>query len=154
MNDLLRDYGHQVLVVEDCDEDFDTVMEAARLGGVRHQLVRAASVDEARACLAAAEPGAFAFMLLDCSLPGEDGLALLQEARRDARHASLPVVVLTTSISPRDRNAFYAAGANAYHGKSVRYDESLDTLQHLFSYWLRQVILPVPRNLAAMDVPL
>lgn len=150
----LRDFGHQVLVVEDCDEDFDTVTEAARRSGIAQQLVRAVNADEARRCLAAAQPGAFAFVLLDCNLPGEDGLVLLQEARRDPRHAGLPVVVLTTSISPRDRNAFYDAGANAYHAKSVRYDESLVTLERLFDYWLTQVILPFPRRVAALDAPL
>ena len=62
--------------------------------------------------------------------------------RRDPRHGALPVVVLTASISPRDRDAFYAAGANAYHVKTVHFSAGLDNVQQLLHYWLTQAILP------------
>jgi CheY-like chemotaxis protein len=81
-------------------------------------------------------------MLLDFNLAGLDGLALLRHVRGDPVLAALPVVVFTTSVNPRDRDAFYAAGANAYHVKSVRYDICLQTLETIFDYWLNRVALP------------
>jgi two-component system, chemotaxis family, chemotaxis protein CheY len=81
-------------------------------------------------------------MLLDFNLPGRDGLALLRQVRGETALAALPVVVFTTSVNPRDRDAFYAAGANAYHVKSVRYDLCLQTLEAIFDYWLNRVALP------------
>lgn len=142
MNQPTHSYFQPVLVVEDNPEDFDTVREAAQRDGLRNRLVHAASADQARALLAETAQAPYAFMLLDCSLPGEDGLTLLQELRRDPAHQALPVIVLTASLNPRERNAFYAAGANAYHVKKVGFDDCLATLHGIFRYWLDQVILP------------
>jgi two-component system, chemotaxis family, chemotaxis protein CheY len=142
MSDLLLASGRPVLVVEDSDDDFDTVVQAAHLAQVRNPLMHAANADAALLLLAEPRLQPFAFMLLDCSLPGEDGLELLQALRRHKAHALLPVVVFTASVNPRDRHAFYLAGANAYHVKKVRFDECLACLQSIFHYWLTQVVLP------------
>jgi two-component system, chemotaxis family, chemotaxis protein CheY len=138
-----------ILVVEDSDDDFDTVVEAARRGQVRNRLVQARSADEARVVLAAHAANPFAFVLLDCSLPGEDGLSLLQELRAGPTNALLPVVVFTASVNPRDRDAFYAAGANAYHVKKVGFEDCLATLQQIFRYWLSDAVLPDPAALVS-----
>lgn len=135
-------YLQPILVVEDCDDDFDTVRVAAQRANVRNRLVHARSADDARRILATRPAVSFAFLLLDCSLPGENGLSLLHELRQDAQYWSLPVIVLTASINARDRNAFYAAGANAYHVKNVVFEVGLSTIQHIFHYWLTDVILP------------
>ena len=129
-----------VLVVEDSDDDYDTIVEGARRAGVPNPLVHAPDAAVARARLG--EPHAYAFVLLDHNLPGTDGLDLLAELRALPGRATLPVVVFTTSGSARDCAAFYRAGANAYHVKSVRFDECIDTLQAVFGYWLRRVALP------------
>jgi two-component system, chemotaxis family, chemotaxis protein CheY len=134
--------GRPVLVVEDSDEDFDTVAEAAQRSGVPNAMVHAVDAEDALRRLAGGAPGAFAFMLLDYNLTGLDGLTLLRHVRGDPRLVALPVVVFTTSVNPRDRDAFYAAGANAYHVKSVRYDACLQTLEAIFDYWLNRVTLP------------
>lgn len=131
-----------ILVVDDSDDDFDTVCIAARRAQIGNLLVHARDADEARALLSAVPAVAYAFMLLDCNLPGEDGLTLLEDVRRHPQHRSLPVVVLTASINPRDRDAFYAAGGNAYHVKLVNFEKGLANLEHVFHYWLTQVVLP------------
>ncbi len=136
-----------VLVVEDCDDDFDTVLHAAARAGVRNRLVRAVDADAARrllACdvLACDAAGGFAFVLLDDSLPGVDGLALRDHVRRDGLLAHLPVVVFTTSINPRDRDLFCAAGASAFHVKCVQYTDSLVTLVAIFERWLKRTAPP------------
>ena len=131
-----------VLVVEDCADDFDTVIKAATLAKVRNRLIRAADADVAQRLLTSAPASTFAFMLLDYHLPGMDGLALLDHVRRDAALAGLSVVVFTTSINPRDRDAFYAAGANAFHVKSVQHADCLHTLELIFARWLNRSALP------------
>lgn len=131
-----------ILVVDDSDDDFDTVRMAATRSGIGHALVHARDADEARRMLSSVPPVAYALVLLDCNLPGEDGLTLLEEIRQHPRHRALPVVVLTASINPRDRDAFYAAGVNAYHVKMVNFSEGLANLEQVFRYWLTQVILP------------
>lgn len=142
MSELIASHFLPVLVVEDSVDDFDTVVEALQQLNIRNRLVHAANADSARHLLATPGCGPFAFVLLDCSLPGEDGLSFLQDLRRDPATTRLPVVVLTASVNPRDLNAFYAAGANAYHVKRVRFEDCLSTVQDIFRYWLGQVMLP------------
>ena len=141
-----------VLVVEDCADDFDTVVEAAARAGVGNRLVHAVDADGAQRLLGGEAAGGFAFMLLDQNLPGTDGLSFLKQLRRDPLLSRLPTVILTSCGNPRDRDAFYDAGANAYHVKAVHYLDSLRTLEQIFGYWLNSAALPdmtPPRSAAA-----
>ena len=139
-----------VLVVEDCDDDFDTVVVAAARAQVANRLVRAAEADVAWRLLAVEPVESFAFMLLDYNLQGPDGLSLLDQVRGEGLLARLPVVVFTTSVNPRDREVFYSAGASAFHVKSVQYTDCLNTLESIFGQWLNRVTLP---NGAAISSP-
>ena len=140
--DLRDAVRRPVLVVEDSDDDFDTVVEAAGRAQVLSRLVRAEDADIAEGLLALSPVGHFSFMLLDYNLRGVDGLTLLQQVRSNPLLATMPAVIYTTSVNPRDRNAFYDAGANAYHVKGVQYGECLNTLENIFDYWLHRVALP------------
>lgn len=131
-----------VLIVEDSDDDFDTVLEAATRARVSHRLIRAADAEAAQSLLTRDAVGAFAFMLLDYNLPGLDGLAFLSTVRRDPALAALPVVIYTTSVNPRDRDAFLLAGANAFHPKSVQHADCLRTLESIFEHWLIRAVPP------------
>ena len=145
----------RVLVVEDCDDDFDTVVIAAARANVPNVLVRAADAEAAQRLLKVDLAGSFAFMLLDHNLWGLDGLALLDQVRRDGSLAGLPVVVFTTSVNPRDRDVFFDAGASAFHVKSVQYTDCLHTLQSIFGQWLNRAprqtdaAAPLPTRRAA-----
>lgn len=148
--DLTEPDRRAVLVVDDCAEDFDTVVEAATRGRVPNRLVHAADAESARGLLGADRAGSYAFMLLDYKLPGIDGLAFLRQLRRDPHGAWLPTVIYSTSVNPSDRDAFYAAGANAYHVKRVRYGECLRTLEGIFGYWLNCAALPAGTAAASL----
>ena len=137
-----------ILVVEDSDEDYDTVVEAAREKGVRNPLVRAVDADEAMLRFDENRVPGFAFVLLDNNLPGISGCELLGDLRTRPTLRRLPVVVYTTSTSTRDCDACYEAGANAYHVKSVRFDDCLRTLGDVFQYWLHGVLRPSPATAA------
>ncbi len=131
-----------VLVVEDCDDDFDTVLVAATRAKVGNRLIRAADAEVAWRLLARDQAGAFSFMLLDSNLRCLDGLALLEHLRSDGLLDHLPVVVFTTSINPSDRHAFCVAGASAFHVKSVQHTDCLRTLEAIFERWLSRAPLP------------
>ena len=131
-----------VLVVEDSDDDFETIVDAALQVGVANRLVRAVDADGAARLLSQHLPDDFAFMLLDYRLPGRDGLSLLRQLRGDPQFAKLPIVVFSTSVNPRDREVFYDSGANAYHVKPMQYSDGVLTLAAIFVYWLNHVVLP------------
>jgi len=134
-----------ILVLEDSDDDFETVCDAARRAGVTHQLRRAKSGDEFMKILRQ-DDFLPEFVLLDLNTAGADGREALRFAKTDARLRSVPFVVLTTSANPRDLGFCYDCGANAYHVKPVRHDEHLRALGEIFHYWLRVVVLPEKRE--------
>ena len=58
-------------------------------------------------------------VLLDVSLPGMDGLAVLGHIRADAKLQRLPVIALTAHAMHGDRERFLKAGFNDYVSKPI-----------------------------------
>lgn len=134
-----------VLVLEDSDEDFNTLEEAAKRAGIAGCVRRAVTGD---ACLDLLQgnghtPLRPSVVLLDLNTPGMDGREALVAIRANPALRDLPIVVLSTSANPRDLAHCYGHGANAYHLKPVRYTDHLQMLSEVFSYWLTSVVLPV-----------
>jgi CheY-like chemotaxis protein len=138
-----------VLVIEDSDEDFETVLDAARRIGMAGEVRRALNSDEGleqlHACTA---PGAqrHALVLMDLNTPQGDGRDMLRQMQVDSRLRALPVVVLSTSNNPRDVEFCYAHGANAFHVKPVQHAAHLAVVAHIFEYWLTRALLPEGRT--------
>lgn len=138
-----------LLVVEDCDEDFETIQEALLKFDPTPQVFRAFNGEQCLALLRGenAPPLTPALVLLDLNLPGRDGRDALQEIKTDAALRVLPVVVFTTSSNPRDLMHCFEAGANAYHIKPLGYTDYLKALHDVLFYWLRCVALPEKKGL-------
>ena len=136
-----------LVVVEDSDEDFDTLIEAAREAGITQTIHR---VDTGGDCLELLRgqlidsldpwPAMPALILMDLNSHGIDGREALVAIKSEPRMKDIPVVVLTTSANPKDVAFCYQAGANAYHVKPVRYDQYQLLLSGLLQYWLNTVI--------------
>jgi CheY-like chemotaxis protein len=137
--------SRHIVVVEDSDEDFDTVQDAARRGGMRHPIERARSGAECMRLLRGSQGSRDALallVLLDLNTPGDDGRDVLRDIRSDGALGTVPVVVLSASANARDLQFCYANGANAYHVKPVDHALHLKVLQDIFAYWLGSVVLP------------
>ena len=78
-----------------------------------------------------------AVVLLDLKLPRIEGIEVLRRIRADERTATLPVVVLTSSMQADDISRSYALGANAYVRKPVDFVEFVDMSRVLVEFWLR-----------------
>ena len=139
-----------VLVVEDSDEDFDTLSEAAAKVGITRTMYRVASGGDALAMLrgqgGVVLPQLPVLILMDLNSHGIDGREALVAIKTDDALKEIPVVVLTTSANPKDMTFCYQAGANAYHVKSVRHDQYLLLLGAILRYWIESV---TPRSAAA-----
>ena len=131
-----------LVVVEDSDEDFDTVTEAVRRSGVTAEVRRATTGAAGLAVLRELAPDRPSVILMDLNTSGTDGREALAVLKADPALKSIPVVVFSTSANRKDVGFCYAAGANAYHVKPVRYPEHLTVLIDLLTYWLSRAVLP------------
>jgi two-component system phosphate regulon response regulator OmpR len=77
------------------------------------RVTAAADAAEARASLRSLRPD---LMVLDVTMPGETGLELVDDLRRNG-DPELPVLLLTARGAPEDRIAGFEAGADDYLGK-------------------------------------
>jgi CheY-like chemotaxis protein len=119
----------RILVVEDYPV-------AQRL--MRHQLGRGghdvalasdglAGLQALRAALEEDKP--FQLAIVDVSMPGMDGLTMLEQLRQEPRLAGLAVIMLTASFLDEDRARAAAAGAFAFLGKPTASAELLATIE-------------------------
>lgn len=79
-----------------------------------------------------------ALVLLDLKIPYLSGLEVLQKIRGDARTRAIPVVVLTSSVEETDKEACLKMGADGFFVKPVDFDEFIELVRQLNSYWLGQ----------------
>jgi PAS domain S-box-containing protein len=81
-----------------------------------------------RAALAALAEGGIDLLLLDANLGDLDGMEILRHVRQDPRLRGLPVIVVSADVFPASVARALAAGADAYIGKPLDFDEVLHTI--------------------------
>jgi len=81
-------------------------------------------------------------ILLDLHLGSEDGCALLKRLRADARFATIPVVIFTTSDDPHDLARCQTNGANGYVVKPGTFAELIQCTTDICRYWLNRNRVP------------
>jgi len=118
----VTEYKARILLAEDNDGDVFLVRRALQKRGVSHELIVAHNGEEALFWLnghAGEEMKADApdLILLDLNLPRVDGAQLLSHIRKSDSFSCTPVIVLTSSDSPKDRQMAMDLGANLYFRK-------------------------------------
>jgi len=86
--------------------------------------------EEALASIARERPD---LVVLDAMIPGANGFDVLARLRADARHADLPVLVLTAKGQPADREKMMALGANDFMTKPFSNQELLLRIRDLLT---------------------
>jgi len=142
----IRPNSFVLLVIEDSDEDFDTVAEAVALSEVTVEVLRATTGEAGLILLRELAPDRPTVVLMDLNTAGTDGRTALADVKSDVALKAIPVVVLSTSSSPKDIEFCYSVGANAYHVKPVRYPEHRQLVIEIARYWIGQVALHAGRT--------
>jgi CheY-like chemotaxis protein len=104
----------RILIVEDNPLNRLLIRDILALRG--HEVIEAATVDEARAALAAHKPD---LLLLDVQIPGGGGEAVIREVRKRADLADLPIVAVTSLAMPGDRERLLGIGFQGYLSKPI-----------------------------------
>ena len=121
--------GVRILVVD--DEAYITDLIAAGLRFVGFEVDTAAEGRDALAKVAATRPD---LVVLDISMPGIDGLEVVERLRRDG--VATPVVFLTARDAPADRVRGLHVGGDDYITKPFSLDELLARIEAI----LRRVV--------------
>lgn len=106
-----------MLVEDNIDDAFLTkrILRKAGIGDIRI----AEDGREALAILLASGEPLPEMLILDLRLPGVDGLEVYQQLRRQERTRALPVIILSSSEDPKDREKCLNLGAVAYLTKPL-----------------------------------
>jgi CheY-like chemotaxis protein/DNA-binding transcriptional regulator YiaG len=81
-------------------------------------------------------------IVLDLALPKSGGVELIRALKKNPHTLSIPVVVLTNSISARDMMDSYRFGASGFIQKSVDLEEYVRSIDIAITYWAETVVLP------------
>ncbi len=135
---------YKIMIVEDNPDDIALIERALKKNNFRCLLVIKRNGEEAldylfRECLIPDLPH---LVILDLKLPKIDGLEFLKTVRDSETTGILPVVVLTSSIEQKDLIESYRLGANSYIRKPVNFDEFIEIMNLVITYWLRLNIYP------------
>ena len=68
-------------------------------------------------------------------MPGKDGRDVLKEIKGNKELRGIPVIVLTTSSSEKDREASYELGANCFVTKPDSYRELVNITDSIARLW-------------------
>jgi two-component system, response regulator len=116
----------RVVVVEDNEDDRDLLRRQLRKSKIDSHVKFLSDGKEALDFLADLPPPApfcdLIAIFLDLKLPGMNGVDVLRQIRRMRRVRHTPVVIMTSSLDPRDFEACQNLGVSAYIPKPVTFD--------------------------------
>jgi CheY-like chemotaxis protein len=136
----------EILLVEDSPSDTELTVEALKEAKIHNHL--SVVEDGVDAMEFMRRQGRFAsaprpdLIMLDLNLPRKDGREVLAEMKSDPDLKTIPVVVLTTSRADQDVLRAYQLSANCYITKPVDFDQFLNVVRSIESFWLFVVTLP------------
>jgi CheY-like chemotaxis protein len=104
----------RVLIVEDNALNRMLLHDLLELRG--HEVVEAATVDEARHAI---DAGQLDLLLLDVQIPGGGAEAVIRHAHARAEFAEIPIVAVTSLAMPGDRERLLGSGFHGYLSKPI-----------------------------------
>jgi two-component system cell cycle response regulator DivK len=115
-----------ILIIEDNDKNLKLVRDVLQVKG--YATAEAGNAEDGIVLARERKPD---LVLMDIQLPGMSGIDAIGMLRADPATAAIPVVAVTASVMPQDRNKITEAGFDAYVGKPINLKEFLDTVRKM-----------------------
>ena len=132
----MKQHRIHLLLVEDDDLDVMNVHRAlAQAPEVASITVARDGIEALRLLRAGELPMERLVVVLDLRMPRMSGLDMLREVRSDLRLKRVPVVVLTTSDEPSDRDVAFCLGISGYFVKPAAPSRFRQIMDAVRSYW-------------------
>ena len=127
---------HSVFIVDDDTDDRESIKEAFLANKHQQDFTFMVSGDQLITHLTEANDSKHpSLILLDLNMPGKDGTEVLREIKGSEHLRAIPIIVITTSSSPRDREKSYKLGANCFLTKPDSYQELVAITDSIARLW-------------------
>ncbi|GAB2635336.1 response regulator [Belliella aquatica] len=85
-------------------------------------------------------------IILDVNLPKLNGHEVLKYLKNSEKHKHIPVIMLTTSSSPRDINESYKNHVNCFITKPIDVEDFINAVISIENFWINIVKLPTSKE--------
>jgi two-component system response regulator len=136
----------EVLLVDDNPADTDLTSEVLAHNGCPTHIH--AVINGVEAIMFLRRQGKYAnvprpdFVILDLSLPGKDGRAVLAEVKADPLLRKIPIAIFSTSEARQDILRSYELGANCYVSKPGNLRDFISAVSSIGEFWFGLAHLP------------
>ena len=136
----------EVLLVDDNPADTDLTTEVLARSGCPSHIH--AVTDGVQAIAFLRREGKYAhatvpdIVILDLSLPGKDGRAVLAEVKADPVLRKIPIAIFSTSEARQDIMRSYELGANCYISKPGNLRDFISAVTSIGEFWFGLARLP------------
>ena len=124
-----------VLLIENDPMDILTIEQVFSELRIRNPLIIVRTCEEAQDYLKKDEKQNPCLILLDLNLRRMNGIEFLKSLKKDPDLKKIPVVILSSSTDPKDKNACFEYGIAGYMMKSRDHKYIYDMMQTIILYW-------------------
>lgn len=130
---------HSVFIVDDDADDRESIRDAFLENKHQQDYVFMKNGEQLLEHLYKGEAACSqSVILLDLNMPGKNGITILKEIKNNKTLQPIPVIILTTSSSEKDRTISYESGANCFVTKPDSYQELIDLTDSIARLWFVQ----------------
>ena len=113
-----------ILIIEDNEKNRKLMRDVLQVKGYR--TVESETAEEGLRLAGTLAP---ALILMDIHLPGMNGIEALGALRADPATRGIPVMAVTASVMPQDRQKVTSAGFDGYQSKPINVKEFLKAVK-------------------------
>jgi DNA-binding response OmpR family regulator len=127
---------HSVFIVDDDADDRESIRDAFLENKHDQEFIFMKSGEQLiDHLLSQVNPAKPLVILLDLNMPGKNGKDVLKEIKTHKDFHPIPVIVLTTSSSEKEKALSYDLGANCFLTKPDSYRELVDITDSIARLW-------------------